>query len=154
MGSGLSQKYSNTYGSVPEENGASEVREEIAEYTTGPRILRESNGISNIDDNVSKMTGKFAPNEYGNFGRPGKNTRVIDCDDPISESESFYNQIGRGGKISVLPHGNGTTTRLDDGTIITYRVITTTTDSPAVQINVKFVETRINDQKIHFIKDR
>ena len=112
MGSGLSQKYSNTYGSVPEENGASEVREEIAEYTTGPRILRESNGISNIDDNVSKMTGKFAPNEYGNFGRPGKNTRVIDCDDPISESESFYNQIGKGGKISVLPHGNGTTTTM------------------------------------------
>lgn len=63
---------------------------------------------------------------------------------------------GKGGEISKLPRENGTSTRLDDGTIITYRVITSTANSPAVQINVRKVEAnvKINGQKIHFIKDR
>ena len=96
MGSGLSQKYNNTYGSMPGENGANEVREDTAEYATGRRILRESSGTSNINDNVSHMTGKFAPNEHGNFGQPGKNTRIMKCDDPVSDSAMFYEQIGKG----------------------------------------------------------
>ena len=156
MGSGLSQKYSNTYGSDNEKREASEVREDSLDYGKGRKILRESSGTSNIDDNAAKMAGKFAPNEHGNFGRPGKNSRIIECDDPVSESASFYEQIGKGGEISKLPRGNGTSTRLDDGSIITYRVITSTVDSPAVQINVRKVESnvKINDQKIHFIKDR
>ena len=114
MGSGLSQKYSNTYGSVPEENGASEVREEIAEYTTGPRI---------------------------------------ECRDPVSESASFYEQIGKGGEMRTIPGREGTVTKLDDGTRITYRVLTSSESSPAVDINVKRANTNINGQKIHFIKE-
>ena len=155
MGSGLSQKYSNTYGSGSDKYDASEVRENSLEYGNAPRILRESSGVSSIDENASKLVGKFAPNKHGNFGRPGKNTRIIECGDPISESTSFYEQIGKGGEISDLPRGNGTSTRLDDGTIITYRVVTSTTDSPAVQINVRNVEANItiNNQKIHFIKE-
>lgn len=94
MGSGLSQKYNYTYGSINRENTASEVREHRAEYNVTPRILRESTGSSNINDNVSKMSGKFAPNEYGNFGRSGENTRIIGCDDPISESETSIARLG------------------------------------------------------------
>ena len=156
MGSGLSHKYNYTYGSDNEKRGTSKVREDILNYGKGREILRESSGTSNIDENASKLVGKFAPNEYGNFGKPGKNTRIIESDDPVSDSALFYEQIGKGGEISKLPRENGTSTRLDDGTIITYRVITSTTDSPAVQINVRKVEAnvKINDQKIHFIKDR
>ena len=155
MGSGLSQKYSYTYGS-DKKYDASEVREDSLQYAKNRRVIRESSGTSSIDENASKLVGKFAPNKYGNFGRPGKNSRIIECDDPVSESASFYEQIGKGGEISELPRGNGTSTRLDDGSIITYRVITSTVDSPAVQINVRKVESnvKINGQKIHFVKDR
>ena len=107
--------------------------------------------ISN--DNVSKMSGKFAPNEYGNFGRPSKNTRIIECRDPVSESASFYEQIGKGGEMRTIPGREGTVTKLDDGTRITYRVLTSSESSPAVDINVKRANTNINGQKIHFIKE-
>ena len=153
MGSGLGRKYTGTYGSPREDSNASEVREETSEYKAHSGILKPSTGTSNINENAGNMTGKFAPNEYGNFGRPGKNSRIIECEDPVSESASFYEQIGRGGEVSPLPRGNGTKTRLDDGTFISYRVITSSEGSPAVQISVKGVSTNINDQKIHFIKE-
>lgn len=152
MGSGISQKYNYTYGSEKKYD-TSEVREDSLEYGKGNRILKKSSGTSSIDENASKMVGKFAPNEYGNFGRPGKNTRIIECDDPISESVSFYEQIGKGGEIRRIPGKEGTITRLDDRSEITYRVITKTENSPAVEINVKKSNTSINGQKIHFIKE-
>lgn len=68
MGSGLSHKYNYTYGSDNEKRGTSKVREDILNYGKGREILRESSGTSNIDENASKLVGKFAPNEYGNFG--------------------------------------------------------------------------------------
>ena len=77
MGSGLSKKYTNTFGSQYEDSGVSEVREEIAEYNARSGILRASTGTSNINDNAGNMTGKFAPNEYGNFGRLGKTQELL-----------------------------------------------------------------------------
>ena len=156
MGSGLSSKYSNTYGSKrysdsDSNNGALDVREETVEYKSGSDILRKSNGKSSINENAADMPDGFKPNEYGNFGRPGKNCRVIECADPVSESAQFYKLIGKGGEIRSMPGKKGSITRLDDGTRITYRVITKTKDSPAVEINIKGVKTRINGQKIHFI---
>ena len=43
-------------------------------------------------------------------------------------------------------------TKLKDGTIITYREITSTKDSPAVEINIKQSNDSggIKNQKIHF----
>ena len=153
MGSGLSQKYSNTYGSGSDKYDASEVREDSLEYENKVVIIRKSSGTSNMNENVSLLPEKFAPNEYGNFGKPGKNCRVIKCEDPVSESSEFYEIIGQGGEVRTIPGREGTITKLDDRSQITYRVITTTEDSPAVEINVKKVDTNINGQKIHFIKE-
>ena len=153
MGSGLSRKYRNTYGSALGYEDTNSVREEPAGYGSSPSVLRVSSGTSSINENVAKMQGKFAPNEHGNFGVQGKNTRVIKCDDPIKDSATFYDRIGKGGKLETIPGKEGTVTTLDDNSKITYRIITTTEGSPAVQINVKNVTTGIKNQKIHFIKE-
>ena len=116
-------------------------------------ILRKSSGTSDINQNVSLLPAKFAPNKFGNFGESGKNTRIIKCRDPISESAEFYEMIGRGGEIRGIPGKEGTITKLDDRSEITYRVITRTENSPAVEINVKKANANINGQKIHFIKE-
>ena len=150
MGSGISNKYTNTYGSRSEEHRSGIVKEKANGYKVRPRVLRKSTGDSNINDNVAKMTGRFAPNEYGNFGIQGKNVRVMKSEDPLSESASFYDLLGNGGEIKTIPGKAGTITKLDDGSRITYRVITSTEGSPAVEINVKNVNTFIKNQKIHF----
>jgi len=54
--------------------------------------------------------------------------------------------------MRTIPGREGTITKLDDGTQITYRVITSSENSPAVEINVKRAKTNINGQKIHFVK--
>lgn len=153
MGTGLSQKYKYTYGSTAFNSGNSILKESTATYHTRRyEILRNSTGVSNINDNVRSMSDLYPVNKYGQFGEKGDNCRIMICEDPISESKRFYDLIGTGGQIRKEVGREITITRLDDNTEISYRVITSTKDSPAVFINVmKVVDSIIHTQKIHFI---
>lgn len=112
-----------------------------------------------ISDNIQTTANNYKY-EHGYFGDKGKSTktknRVIHCDDPVSEAKKFYDTIANGGIEASLENGKGFFTRLKDGTIITYREITSTVDSPAVEINVKkSTDTGgIKTQKIHFEKEK
>lgn len=111
-----------------------------------------------LRDNLSKVNKNYIQSVDGFFGEVGKagvdEIRQIDVDDVISESKKFYDTIAYGGIETKLPKWNGVRTELRDGTIIVYRVITSTPNSPAVEINVR----KSNDNcglkyhKIHFEK--
>lgn len=68
----------------------------------------------------------------------------------INTSIDFYKKIGKGGTTTDLPHGKGTKTTLNDGTVIVHRLITGTKGSPAVEITVSGT-AKIKNQKIHFV---
>ena len=109
-------------------------------------------GLTLLEKNALAMEGKFAMNEYGNFGRKSKGARVIATDNPIEDSISFYGQIGRGGvKGPLYDRPEGTRTIMPEGDVVTHRVFTSTKDSPAVDIRVD-ASVQVNAQKIHFIK--
>jgi hypothetical protein len=111
-----------------------------------------------LRENLPEVNKSYIQSTDGFFGEVGKagvsEIRQIDVDDVISESRKFYDTIAYGGIETKLPKGNGVRTELRDGTIIVYRVITSTPNSPAVEINVR----RSNDNcglkyhKIHFEK--
>ena len=103
-----------------------------------------------LRQNVDKMKRQYPLTSGGYFGKDGKNCRIITTDTPISTSEDFANKIAKG--FTRNPIGNkGWVAEADDGTIITYRVITSTTGSPAVDINIKNVKNpSVKGQKIHF----
>ena len=51
--------------------------------------------------------------------------------------------------------GGGVKTTMKNGTIVVYRIVTSTPDSPAVDISISAFDTSgIHSQKIHFIKKR
>ncbi len=81
--------------------------------------------------------------------------REIDCDNPVQEAKKFYDSIAFGGIESKLENGKGYLTKLKDGTVITFREITSTEGSPAVEINIKKTSesSGIKSQKIHFEKE-
>lgn len=112
-----------------------------------------------ISDNIPSIKASYEYNN-GYFGKIGKsrmaNIRQIDCSDPISESKEFYDNLTNGGIEEILPNGKGVMTLMKDGTVITYRVITSTEGSPAVDINIKKSSGTggIKKQKIHFEKEK
>lgn len=120
-------------------------------------------GGTNTYHSISDNIGHTAENyhyEDGYFGKKGKSTitsnREIDCDNPLNEANKFYNFIANGGIETTLENGKGLSTKLKDGTVITYREITSTLNSPAVEINIKkSTDTGgIKKQKIHFEKEK
>ena len=61
-------------------------------------------------------------------------------------------KIGYGGIEKPLKGGKGYTTKMEDGTILTYRPISSSDGSPAVEINIKGSDShgKLKSQKIHF----
>lgn len=112
---------------------------------------RENKPKSTIEGNAEKMKKDY-PYKNGKFGEKGKNAQLIKSNDPEGTSVDFYKKLGAGGKTEPLPNGYGTMTTLDDGTVITHRINTSTPNSPAVDINVSNSPV-IKTQKIHFIKE-
>ncbi|MGN1394569.1 MAG: hypothetical protein ACI4V7_11175 [Succinivibrionaceae bacterium] len=109
-----------------------------------------------FSDNLAKITNKYRL-VNGFFGEKGRKfgVRVIYACNPIEESKKFYEKLAYGGIENNIPGNKGVSTRLSDGTIIVYRVITSTKDSPAVSINIKYSnkKDKVNNQKIHFVKE-
>ena len=107
---------------------------------------------SSIDQNIKSVKRKYKLNSLGYFGERGKNVRVIKSSDPVASSADFFEKLGNGGQTSLLPNGKGKMALLDDGTRIVYRVVTSTPNSPAVEITVSN-STLVHNQKIHFIQE-
>jgi len=109
-------------------------------------------GKTNIDDNAELIKNKYPFTKSGYFGKKGKNARIIYTDTPIKTSKDFYDKLSKGGTKQRLSNGKGTLTLLDDYTVITYRIKTSTKGSPAVDIHI-IGNSQIKSQKIHFIKE-
>lgn len=92
------------------------------------------------------------PYKNGKFGEKGKNVQVIAAEDLEAASIDFYNKLGAGGKVELLPNGRGTMITLQEGTVITHRINTSKPNSPAVDINVSNSQIIVS-QKVHFIKE-
>lgn len=139
MGSGFRGNYGKT-------NGASLAAMISKNYIT----VKGTSPNNNITDLLStykynKITGKF--------GEKSKNCQIIISNNPIDDSNNFFKIISNGGDITNLPNGKGKKVTFTDGTVITHRIITSTPNSPAIDINVETHNSgEISSQKIHFVK--
>ena len=71
----------------------------------------------------------------------------------MKDSKYFFDKITKGIKKELLYNKKGFKAVFDDGSVIVYRPITSTKDSPAVNINItKIIDGGITTQKIHFVK--
>ncbi len=124
----------------------------------GTTYKGNSPSYHSLVDNINS-TFKAYKYENGYFGIKGKSkqesNRQINCSDHVAEAEAFYNKIAYGGIETTHDNDNRKQTKLKDGTIITFREITSTVGSPAVEINIKKSTNTggVKKQKIHFEKE-
>lgn len=109
-----------------------------------------------ISENLPSLTDKYS---YANglFGIPGKGrdfVRNIVCDDPVKTAKEFYDIGAYGGLEYKMSNGKGHYTKMQDGSIFSYREISSSDGSPAVEINIKesIDSGGVKYQKIHFVK--
>ena len=118
-----------------------------------------------ISENLPVMKEKYSYNNgyFGENGQSKKNNKVrnIFSDAPSATAQKFYDTLAYGGKeepnynIKTVKQ-NGMKTTLSDGSVITWRNISHSDGSPAVDINVERSSDSdgIKQQKIHFVKGR
>ena len=143
MGSGLYGGFGNTKGLTKQFEGKANDSGRIRDVDP-----------SSPNDNLDSLKEKYEyDEELGKFGEKGKNARIIKSDNPIEDSSNFFDTISKGGKISELKGNKGKRVDFPDGSTIVYRIITSTKNSPAVDINVvNRTRNGISKQKIHFIR--
>lgn len=109
----------------------------------------------------TKTQGNYPPqfpiSRNGYFGRKDHGTiRIIESEDPISTASLFFRKLGKGGAQRIFSNSKGHEVCLSvlaDKTVISYRKITSTAGSPAVEITIHTpCKCKIKTQKIHFIK--
>ncbi len=109
-----------------------------------------------ISENLPSLTSHFSFHN-GYFGEKGEGThfvRVIKSDDPVSTAKDFYNKIAYGGLEYKMSNGKGVFTKMRDGSILSFREVSSSDGSPAVDINISKSNDHggIKQQKIHFVK--
>lgn len=109
-----------------------------------------------VIDNLPALISNY---EYksGYFGCRGKGrnfVRNIYSNNPIKTARDFYGKIALGGIEKKLENGKGFQTSLKDGTIISFRAISSSDGTPVVEINIRKSNTHgdLKRQKIHFVK--
>jgi hypothetical protein len=108
-----------------------------------------------IGQNILSTSSKY---EYknGRFGvcspSTGNKTRNIVSKDPMKTAIDFYNTIAYGGIEKIYNNGSMKITNMADGSIITWRAVSSSDGSPVVEINIKNSTHTggIKEQKIHF----
>ncbi len=110
----------------------------------------------NISENMSALQSAYSYSN-GYFGTPGRGgvyTRNISSDNPSETANNFYNIAAHGGIEHSMENGKGVTTKMADGTVISYREISSSDRSPAVEINIRKSDNDggLKYQKIHFTK--
>lgn len=107
-----------------------------------------------ISENIIGLKEKY---KYSNgyFGEEGQGrtfTRNIRSKNPVQTAKEFYEIAAKGGIEKI--HAKGKIARLSDGTIISYREISTSDGTSVVEINIRqsTANSGVKYQKIHFVK--
>jgi len=84
----------------------------------------------------------------------GNSTRNISSPDNVSAAHDFYDKIAFGG-IEKRVNDNMRITRMNDGTVITMREVSSSDGTPVVDINIKGSKHTggVKSQKIHFVQE-
>lgn len=110
-----------------------------------------------LQDNIPSVSEKF-PIENGFFGTKGssRGVRAIYVRNHEAVAKEFFNEIAKGGKLDLTTMPGGVISRMKDGTFISYRKVTSTSNSPAVEIRFRKMSEKygIRDQKIHFVQSK
>lgn len=109
-----------------------------------------------LDQNISATISSYSISN-GYFGVKGASygVREIHSRNHEAAAKDFFNKIAKGGMLDLKTIAGGVVSRLKDGTVVSYRKITKSPNSPAVEIRFRNAKSKygINDQKIHFVKD-
>ena len=109
-----------------------------------------------LEDNANEIKSFYTLSNgfFGVKGRP-RRVREIHSKEHEKTAKDFFNRIAKGGILDLKTIPGGVISRLKDGTIVSYRKITSSPNSPAVEIRFRSVDSKygIKDQKIHFVQD-
>ena len=109
-----------------------------------------------LDQNIGSTVSSY-PIYNGYFGIKGSSfgVREIHSRNHEATAKDFFNKIAKGGILDLQTIKGGVVSRMKDGTVISYRKITSSSNSPAVEIRFRKLGSKygINDQKIHFVQD-
>lgn len=110
-----------------------------------------------LDQNVSSTVVVYHMTN-GYFGVKGSSwgIREIHSRNHEAIAKDFFNRIAKGGILDLQTIKGGVVSRLKDGSIVSYRKITSSNNSPAVEIRFRKLLSKygINNQKIHFVQDK
>ena len=109
-----------------------------------------------ISENLDILKSNYLYNN-GYFGEKGQGrsfVRNMAAPDPIKTAKDFYDKAAYGGIERIMENGKGSYTKMSDGTILSFRQISSSDGSPAVEINIKNSSNHneLKYQKIHFIR--
>lgn len=110
-----------------------------------------------IGENIAATAAKF-PYRDAYFGESSPDSkernRNIKCGDLAGESKDFYDTIAYGGIEKTLPNGKGVMTEMSDGSIVSFREVSSSDRTPVAEINIKYSSdpSGVKGQKIHFIR--
>ncbi len=124
--------------------------------------------VSSIKDNITPSFKRDYGFNNGFFGKEsenksaGKDVRNISSTNPLKTSKNFYNRLTKGGTEKNIPakskkgKGEMHVIIMPDGATVTYREISSSDGSPAVDINIKYCSSNsgIKSQKIHFTGEK
>lgn len=109
-----------------------------------------------LEDNVNSIKTSYSLSD-GFFGVKGKSRRVREIHSRNHEkvAKDFFNTIAKGGILDLKTIPGGVVSRLKDGSVVSLRKITSSLNSPAVEIRFRSLDSKygIKDQKIHFVQD-
>lgn len=114
-----------------------------------------------LSKNLTKTAKKYKMTKGGYFGEKSKTakkerTRTIFCkNSPYKEAKKFFKSLTQGYIAKPLPtkYGMGKIVIFDDDTTITFRPVTSSPKSPAVDIQISSSSPKgLKKQKIHFAK--
>lgn len=121
-----------------------------------------SSRYRSISDNLGslKASYSFKNGYFGIKGQGRSSTRNIISNDPVTTAKDFYDKAAYGGAEKPIYNTKtgdiiGQTTSLADGSVISWRNVSSSDGSPAVEINIKRSSDAagIKQQKIHFVKE-
>lgn len=112
-------------------------------------------GGRSFRDNLTEAMSVVPLKKSGKFGEKSKKgssyVRIFKCNDPAKTAYEFAAKATKGFVSMTTLQGKGFIARMADGTLVTYRYISSSKDrSPAVELRIKNLD-RVKSQKIHFV---
>ena len=109
-----------------------------------------------ITENLGALTDKYDYHDgyFGTHGQGRSFVRNIASDDPASTAKDFYDTASYGSIEYDMASGKGKIAKMEDGTILSYREVSSSDGSPAVEINIRQSDEHgeLKYQKIHFVQ--